>query len=62
MTTKIAVLGCGAWATTIANHLCKNDLHVSLWAYRQEIVDEINKSHIRKKFPNVKLELNLISN
>ena len=59
MTTKIAVLGCGAWATTIANHLCKNNLEVSLWAYRQEIVDEINKFHIRKKVPQAKLEVNL---
>ena len=59
MNSKLAVLGCGAWATTIANHLCKNGYDVNLWAYKQEIVDEINGKRIRKKLPNIILEPNL---
>ena len=59
MNSKIAVLGCGAWATTIANQVCKNGYDVKLWAYKQDIVDEMNIKRIRKKIPNVVLEPNL---
>ncbi|RAP28314.1 NAD(P)H-dependent glycerol-3-phosphate dehydrogenase [Candidatus Marinamargulisbacteria bacterium SCGC AG-343-D04] len=51
---NISILGCGAWATSIAHvlsavHRCK------IWCHRPEIVDEINVQHTRKILPGVTL-------
>ena len=59
MTSSIAVLGCGAWATTVANHICNNGFNVVLWAYKDDIANEINSTHTREKLPNVKLNSKL---
>jgi glycerol-3-phosphate dehydrogenase (NAD(P)+) len=41
MKGKIAVIGGGAWGTTLANLLAKKGLEVSLWVYEAELVEEI---------------------
>ena len=39
--TSIAVIGAGAWGTTIANILADNGVEVLLWCYKQELADVI---------------------
>lgn len=43
--TKIAVMGAGSWGTTFAKVLTDGGHDVTLWARRQDIVDEINEEH-----------------
>ncbi len=52
---KVTVFGCGAWALTIANILAQNGHSVSLYAYKQSVVDEINTTHKREKLPGISL-------
>ncbi|CCH48949.1 NAD(P)H-dependent glycerol-3-phosphate dehydrogenase [Pseudodesulfovibrio piezophilus] len=39
---KIAVLGAGAWGTTLADMLAKNSVETVLWARDHEMVEEMN--------------------
>jgi glycerol-3-phosphate dehydrogenase (NAD(P)+) len=39
---RIAVFGAGSWGTVLAAVLAENGYKVTLWARRQEVVDEIN--------------------
>ena len=43
--TRVAVLGAGSWGTTLADLLCAKGDEVVLWAYEQEVADEINRRH-----------------
>ncbi len=56
MELNVGVIGCGSWATVIANHVAKKGIATKLWAYREEICNEINESHSRQKCPGVKLD------
>ncbi|OEU67182.1 MAG: glycerol-3-phosphate dehydrogenase [Desulfovibrio sp. S3730MH75] len=57
---KIAVIGAGAWGTTLANTLAKKDLNVSLWVREQELVEEIKKTGRNTVFlPDFDLAKNL---
>lgn len=47
---KIAVLGAGAWGTTLANTLAKKGLDVNLWVREQELCDEIKETGYNKIF------------
>jgi len=47
---KIAVLGAGAWGTTLAILLHYNGHKVTLWEYRQDIAEELNKNRENKTF------------
>jgi glycerol-3-phosphate dehydrogenase (NAD(P)+) len=40
-----AVVGSGAWGTTLAAMLCRLGNTVRLWARRQQIADEVNTTH-----------------
>ncbi len=56
MTTKITVLGAGAWGTAIATLLAHNKHDVTLWCFEPEVARDINLVHINKKFlPDVQL-------
>ncbi|MBI9109795.1 NAD(P)H-dependent glycerol-3-phosphate dehydrogenase [Maridesulfovibrio ferrireducens] len=58
---KIAVIGAGAWGTTLANTLAKNNHNVSLWVREQELVDEIKKTGRNTVFlPDFELSEKLI--
>jgi len=39
---KIAVIGAGAWGTTLANLIAEKGIPVHLWAKEQELVNDIN--------------------
>ncbi|MCJ2166300.1 NAD(P)-dependent glycerol-3-phosphate dehydrogenase [Pseudodesulfovibrio sp. S3-i] len=53
---KIAVLGAGAWGTTLADMLAKNGKETTLWAREPEVVAEIRETRQNKSFlPGVTL-------
>jgi Glycerol-3-phosphate dehydrogenase len=53
---RIAVIGAGAWGTSLARHLAKKGLPVRLWAYEREIVEAIRTTRENRMFlPGVEL-------
>jgi glycerol-3-phosphate dehydrogenase (NAD(P)+) len=42
---RAAVIGAGAWGTTLARHLAEKGLPVTLWAYEPEVIDAIRTKH-----------------
>jgi len=53
---KIAVLGAGAWGTTLADMLAKNDVETVLWAREPEVAAEIRETRVNATFlPDVTL-------
>ncbi|MBC8414404.1 MAG: NAD(P)-dependent glycerol-3-phosphate dehydrogenase [Nitrospira sp.] len=56
----IAVIGAGSWGTTLANLLGEKSYDVTLWAYEQELVDEICRTNINGTYlPGIPLSLNV---
>jgi glycerol-3-phosphate dehydrogenase (NAD(P)+) len=56
MKPRIAVLGAGAWGTTVAKVIADKGNDVAVWAHEPETVDEINREHANSRFlPGVKL-------
>ncbi len=54
--SKVAVVGAGAWGTTLAHVLAEKGLSVRLWAYESEVADTINRKQENLVFlPGVKL-------
>jgi glycerol-3-phosphate dehydrogenase (NAD(P)+) len=55
-----AVIGAGAWGTSLARHLAENSLTVKLWAYEAEVVESINVNKENSLFlPGVSLPASL---
>ncbi|MEW6542934.1 MAG: NAD(P)H-dependent glycerol-3-phosphate dehydrogenase [Nitrospirota bacterium] len=53
---KSAVIGAGAWGTTLARHLAGKGGEVSLWAYEPEVVEAVNHKRENTLFlPGVSL-------
>jgi glycerol-3-phosphate dehydrogenase (NAD(P)+) len=53
---KIAVLGAGAWGTTLARHLCDSGNDVTLWAHEPARLEEIRQfGENRRYLPGVQL-------
>ena len=53
-------MGAGAWGTTFAKVLADGDNDVMLWARRDDVADEINKSHRNGDYlPGIRLPHNL---
>jgi len=46
----IAILGAGAWGTTLALHLARNGQAIKLWAYKKTQVDQINTTHYNPRY------------
>jgi glycerol-3-phosphate dehydrogenase (NAD(P)+) len=42
---RVAVIGGGAWGTTLADLLARKDLPVAIWARESEVVEGINRDH-----------------
>ena len=43
---KVGVVGAGSWGTTLANLLAKKGYGVTLWAFEEDLVARMNKTHI----------------
>ncbi len=52
---KIAVLGCGAWGTTVAKILADNLHEVRLWCHSEEVAQAISRTHELSLLPGVRL-------
>ncbi len=58
--TRVAVLGAGAWGTTLANLLAQLGNEVMLWAYEEEVAGEIARHHVNPWYlPGCPLEPSL---
>ena len=56
----ISVIGAGSWGTTLANLLAEKEYNVTLWSFEENIVQEINLSHINSTYlPGVSLSSNI---
>ncbi len=49
MTIRVAVLGAGSWGTTVA-HLAAHNAPTTLWARRDDVVDDINTNHANERY------------
>ncbi|AZA11306.1 NAD(P)H-dependent glycerol-3-phosphate dehydrogenase [Corynebacterium gerontici] len=47
---QIGVMGAGSWGTTLAKVFADAGNHVTLWARRAEVADEINQEHKNHKY------------
>lgn len=47
---NVAVLGAGSWGTALSIVLADNHHDVRLWTHREEQANEINESHMNKKY------------
>lgn len=58
---KVAVLGAGAWGTSLAIILSQNVKEVSVWARECEVVDSVCKKCVNEMFlPDVKIPQNIV--
>jgi len=56
METQIAVLGAGAWGTTIAKVIAEKGKNVLVWGYETEVRDDINQNGRNSRYlPNIEL-------
>jgi glycerol-3-phosphate dehydrogenase (NAD(P)+) len=61
MTTKVAVLGAGAWGTALAWLLADKGDDVALWSRRRDLCDAVNATHENGRYlPGVVLPQNLV--
>ncbi len=49
MNLRVTVLGAGSWGATVAS-LASRNAPTTIWARRQEIVDEINQKHTNERY------------
>ncbi len=58
--SKVAVVGAGAWGTSLAVILSKKSPNVCVWARESEVVDSVAKRRVNEMFlPEVKIPLNV---
>ena len=50
--TRIGLLGCGSWGTTLAQILAKKGETVNAWHYRKDFVDAISESWVNPLLPD----------
>jgi glycerol-3-phosphate dehydrogenase (NAD(P)+) len=56
MSSKIAVIGSGAWGTTVAKVIAEKDKEVTLWCLEESLAGEINTAHTNTRYlPGVEL-------
>ena len=54
--TRIGLLGCGSWGTTLAQILAKKGETVNAWHYRKDFVDKISESRVNPLIPDINLD------
>jgi glycerol-3-phosphate dehydrogenase (NAD(P)+) len=60
MKSTVAVLGAGAWGTTVAKVIAEKGHDTVLWSFEKETANDINNNHANERFlPGVKLPENL---
>jgi len=60
MHSTVAVLGAGAWGTTVAKVIAEKGHEVVVWCYEKETAEEINAQHTNEHFlPGVALPVEL---
>ena len=60
MKATVAVLGAGAWGTTVAKVIAEKGHKVDIWCFEKETADEINRQHTNERFlPGVTLPASL---
>jgi glycerol-3-phosphate dehydrogenase (NAD(P)+) len=60
--TKVAVLGAGAWGTALAKVLAEKGDRVTLWARRADLCGPINEAHENVRYlPGARLPSNLVA-
>jgi glycerol-3-phosphate dehydrogenase (NAD(P)+) len=60
MRSTVAILGAGAWGTTVAKAIAEKGNDVVIWCYETDTAEEINKNHTNSRFlPGVSLPENL---
>ena len=52
---KIGILGAGTWGSALAKVLCKGGNTVTVWSPIENEVEELNRSHLHKNLPGVKI-------
>lgn len=50
MKVSIAIIGSGAWGTSVATVLAENGYHVKLWCFEEEVACDIKSSRINKRY------------
>ena len=61
MTLNIGVIGAGAMGTAISQSIAENVDNLFLYARKQEICDEINRTHYNSQYyPNIELKSNIV--
>lgn len=59
---RVAVIGAGAWGTTLANLLAHRGHGVGIWAREPEVVESINGGHVNQLFlPNRRLHPGILA-
>ena len=57
---NICVAGAGAWGTALANLLCQNGHHVTLWVHDTSRLEELRQTRINQRYlPDILLPANL---
>lgn len=55
MSDKICVLGGGSWGATVASHLAKKGLNVSLWEFAEAQVEQMRKTRSLSFLPQLRI-------
>jgi glycerol-3-phosphate dehydrogenase (NAD(P)+) len=60
MAAQTAVIGAGAWGTTVAKGIAEKGKDVVIWSFEEDTCDDINKRHRNSRYlPGVELPENL---